>query len=346
MKTCKELRDQIIFYDDLSHAEKQKLDAHIACCSQCQVEFRRHQAIVAGLQEMKEPKHTEDALLSRYATYLEAPGEPDFDGRRLTSAEVQKMEAHVGECSQCREKLAVMRSELHELSTYLETTDLPDVELGSMPLIEVARQKAAAFGRLAARIFQDVVVQPRPRYILIPATGLAILLLLVLINPFGKNLPAGYGELSALDPVQINYLTRGAGSSDLHSGVAAFNEGDYARAAQLLETVIANEADPGTREYARYVCGLAYVFAAQKDPAGASTALASGLSYLQMVIQQSSSVHIKENALWYAGKAALLQNNPTAARNFFEEVRRLNGRRSQQAGQILQQLENRLISSK
>jgi hypothetical protein len=177
--------------------------------------------------------------------------------------------------------------------------------------------------------------------LLIPATGLAVVALLFVINPFRSNNP--YEQLTDLGTPQISYLTRSNGTQ-LQNAIQMFNNGDFIASARTLETLL-NDENSDTEEmlFARYVAGVSYLFAAKNNDNAQLLDKAS--THLATVYQHSSNLRIKENAGWYLAKAALLQNQPQQAAQYLREVVQLKGLRAADAKSLLDLLEKDLTKS-
>nr|NIU01302.1 hypothetical protein [Nitrosopumilaceae archaeon]NIX61904.1 hypothetical protein [Nitrosopumilaceae archaeon] len=116
MEKCKEFRKKI-FWEELSEEQQQRLKKHLESCAECRQYFERNEAILSSLQ--KSNVHISGELLNRYTSYLYAPDEPDYDGRRLSKTEISRMQKHLRQCRSCEQKLADLKAEFQDLQAFI-----------------------------------------------------------------------------------------------------------------------------------------------------------------------------------------------------------------------------------
>ncbi len=343
MKKCKHFEDLI--YDDreLNAVDQQALDAHLQACSHCHKVFAESRAIFAALQAETSAVHIDEQDLERYANYLLTPDEPDFSGEFLSLQEIDQIKAHLSGCQKCKIHVDEMLQELQALDAYLEDAGIPNITIGeavveaSFKKARVAPKRIAGERSTLAILWENLTSALTVSPYLIPAAGVAIIALLVMINPFGGNNFSGYTELSALDQPQFSYLTRSNGNRDLQAGIQHLNNASYTAAIEHLERFIAENPKSDNATYARYLCGVAYLYAGKESDSDIQ--LNRAIDNLKNISSQTTNLRIKEGAAWYLGKAFLIKKDVHQAKIYFQQVIQLRGRKHQAAQKILTALE-------
>ncbi len=346
MEKCKEFRKKI-FWEELSEEQQQRLKKHLESCAECRQYFERNEAILSSLQ--KSNVHISGELLNRYTSYLYAPDEPDYDGRRLSKTEISRMQKHLRQCRSCEQKLADLKAEFQDLQAFIDNSELPDLTIDRRSFQFEFLEKVGHLRETVESILNAFFSSLKPKYVLIPATGLAVLLALVLIIPSLERSGDAYSELAALEKTEISYLTRSSTTTSLRSGIAEFNQANYSSAIEILTGFIRENPEDANIAYPEYVCGLAYLFEANQSTGDELSPpqhrkLERGIAHLQTALSSSDNLRLRENANWYLGKAYLMKKDARTAREFFEKVSSLKGQRYQQAQMMLNEIEKILIS--
>jgi len=343
MKKCEHFKDLIFDANELNAENRRELDTHLQTCGHCKKVFEEHRAIFAAIQAEARVEHIETRELERYANYLLTPDEPDFSGEFLSLKELEQIKAHVSGCQKCEKHVDEMLQELRALDVYLEDAGIPNITIGERevetPFGEAkARPRTLAGERSAlANFWQKLMTGLIAKPYLIPAAGVAIIALLVMINPFSGNNVTGYAGLAALDQPRFSYLTRGNGNNDLQSGLQSLNNASYVDATHHFERFLAENPESDNATYARYLCGIAYLYAAKES--GSGVQLSRAIDNLKKIDSQNTNLRIKEGAAWYLGKAFLIKKDVHQAKIYFQQVIQLRGRKHQAAKKILAALE-------
>ncbi len=343
MKNCEKFEDYLYYPEALNAAEREALKAHLHTCENCRREFERSQTIFAGLKNQVLAGHPDDEQLIRYVTYRMSPDEPDYDGKFLTREEIQTLKQHIKSCRACAERVEELDQEYKALDTYLEEAGIPEINIGEMPETPAAPVRPRPTRQSGMSFWEKLSVLFSQKSYLIPAAGLAIMALLVMINPFGNQSDSGFAELAELGQPQFSYLTRSSGS-ELPLGLKNLNEQNFTAAIEYLEQYIAAGPEGENATYARYACGVAYLYAARES--NSPIQLDRAVEYLQQITPENANPRLQEDAAWYLGKAYLMKKDAPNARQYFEKVVHLKGRKARQAQKILTSLEKYLTNSR
>ncbi len=342
MKKCKYFEDLMFDANTLDAGTRRELEAHLQACSHCRKVFDENRAIFAVLQAEVNTMHVDARELERYADYLLTPDEPDFSGEFLSLKELEQIRAHVSSCQKCEKHVDEMLQELRALDVYLADAGIPNIIVGERAIETTlgdakARPRTLAGERSAlVNFWQKLMTVLTAKPYLIPAAGVAIIALLVMIHPFSGN-DIGYAGLAALDQPRFSYLTRGNRNHDLQSGLQSLNNASYDNAIHHIERFLAANPESENVAYARYLCGVAYLYAAKESGANAQLSLA--ISNLKETASTTKNLRIKEGAAWYLGKAFLIKKDARQAKLYFQQVIQLRGRKHQAAKKILARLE-------
>jgi len=343
MKKCEHFEDLIFDERELNAENRRELDAHLQTCSHCRKVFEENRAIFAAVQTEANGVHIDMRELERYANYLLTPDEPDFSGEFLSLQEITQIKTHLSGCQKCEKHVDEMLQELRALDVYLEDAGIPNITIGEREVettfgeAKAASQRPAGERSALAHFWKKLMIGLTAKPYLIAAAGVAVIALLVMINPFrGNNVP-GYAGLAALDQPQFSYLTRGNGNNDLQSGLQSLNNANYVDAIHHLEQFLVANPESENVAYARYLCGVAYLYAAKESGGDAQLNLA--ISNLKETASTTTNLRIKEGAAWYLGKAFLIKKDMHQAKIYFQQVIQLRGRKHQAAKKILTALE-------
>jgi hypothetical protein len=339
MKNCETYQNWLL-EEELTTAQKTELDAHLATCAECRKVQQVYQMMMSEMTTPKQDTHPEDEVLVRYVMFLDAPDEPDHEGRYFTPEELRGLKQHFADCPVCAQKVQEMQTKFLEMAEFVEASPLPDT-----PIVAPQMQTEAVSQRTEPSSKPGFIEYLMSAFsfknLLIPATGLAVVALLFMVNPFRSSNP--YEQLTDLGTPQISYLTRSNGTQ-LQKGIQLFNNGEFVASARALETIL-NEENGDVEEilFARYVAGVSYLFAAKNN--NDKQLIDKANAHLTTVYQNSANLRIKENAGWYLAKAALLKNQPQQAAQYLREVVQLKGMRADDAKTLLDLLEKDLTKS-
>ncbi len=347
MKTCDEFRESMLFFDELSERKKAAVEQHLESCPACHTYFQQIQTLQVAIKEERSSKHMDGSSLARYASYLFSPDEPDYDGQRMTPETADHIRRHIDMCPECSRKLQAHLSELEELNAFLKKSRIPDISIGTVPSAVMMEEKLTRAAQRFAALWHKWTTLPTYKYALIPSAALIILVSLMVVKFFIPGQPEGFSDLAVLEPTRVSYVTRGGSAGVFEQGVAAFNRGEFRTAFGTLETVLTEQPQSPSEYFAHYVCGMAYLYAVQTDKLPEDeirSYLNSAIRHLKAA-SHTDNLRIREDAYWYLGKAYLMQENGSRAKDYFLEVQMLRGKRFRDVQKILPEVEKRLTST-
>jgi bacterioferritin-associated ferredoxin len=342
LSKCKELEDTLVSWEELSSDEIEALERHLAECGSCQNRLSEYRSLMKALGRKTRPVHVDAELLTRYAVHRSDPGEPDFDGRRLSADEVQPIESHLATCAECREAVESVMAEYRQIDDYLGEAGLP----ATLPRAEaIPAEKDGLLHRLRSAVTAWAAgLQELARFRPVPmAAAAAFLMVLVWISPAFRGDADAYYGLAELDHGDLTFLTRGQ-ADVLGEGLAAFAEERYSDAIVHLEGFLTESGDATSADYARYVLGLAYLHTAQSDFLGRfrrvdTELVARGISHLAEAARRTESRRLREDAAWFQAKGYLLKPDREQALQALREVEALDGRRADEARRLIAAIE-------
>ncbi|GAB4365723.1 MAG: hypothetical protein Kow0042_05120 [Calditrichia bacterium] len=348
MKNCKKIRDQIIFYEELTTADRQQLQEHLEICDECRQFFHKVDHIEAEIRRHREKQHIADELLTRYLLQDFHPGESDYDGKKMSKAQMASISSHLQTCDLCSLKLNKMKAEYQELASYVDELGLPEVNVGPLSLWDTLKQKLQSVSNFAGKLLEDIIHAPKPKLIPLAAT-VAVVLIILIVTPYFRTDGIDLRSLSHLEKVELTYLTRSSLSEFMADALEAFQNQQYEQAIHNLEIFLDKNPQHPNADYARYVLGLAYLFESQEtaehgDLQQTGLLADAGIRNLKNALETTRSERLKEEILWYLGKAYLLKEDTSNAADYFRQVMQMKGRKSQQAREIHQKLQKFLIS--
>jgi TolA-binding protein len=127
-------------------------------------------------------------------------------------------------------------------------------------------------------------------------------------------------------------------------GLSAFQEGNYQQAIREMEMFLSESPDSTSQFYAHYLLGISCLSAAESDLGGRfqkidRNLLSKGMEHLQSAGSLTAYPGYKEECYWYLGKAYLLKGDGAAAKELFEKMIHLKGRRFREAREIIEELD-------
>ena len=343
MKLCEKINDKLIFFEDLNEEEKHQIQVHLDDCKNCREKLRDFQNIMSAIETNHEHP-IEDELLTRYSIYLAAPGEADYDGKKLTRSEIGRIRKHVFECQVCEEKIEQFTREYREIENYLDETDLPELILGPRPALTRLSDLLQQLYNSVILGIKDLANIPMPKLYPVALGAVAALFIMIWVGPFFRGSENPYLKLVPVDKESASFLTRSRLSQTLAEGLAAFSEGEMERAIQRLQGFISTSADDPTLFYAHYVLGIAYLNQAKSDFLGRfqqvnSKLVDAGIENLELAKSLSQNPNITEGCNWHIGVAYLMKGDGSGAKTMFEQVVELRGRRFKEAKEMLSEIE-------
>lgn len=341
MKNCNRIYEKIFFFDQLDSAEQNEISAHIRICEDCRRHFEKVEKIFSGMKEVNGSNHISHALLVRYVSQLNTPDEPDFHGEKLSIENRRQVENHLKKCRDCKESVDLLQKEYAELHSFIEDSEIPDILFGKLSIIDKVRNYGTNIAGQIKQKADDLLPQRTPAWAP-PALAAAALLMIVLLLPgiFRNDAPS-YESLAKLETVEARYMMRNGIKPQLEQGFILFNDGQFAEAADKLDTFLEANPDYEHIDYVRYICGVAYLMQGSSDPENRNQlAINRGIERLHISLTVDIGMRLKEDVLWYLGKAYILKAQPEKAETFFKQVLQLNGRKAEKAKSILREIEN------
>ena len=329
-------------WEELSSDEAEALERHLSDCSSCQSRLFDYRSLAKALGRKTRPVHVDGELLTRYAVHACDPDEPDYDGRRLTSKETQRVQTHLASCADCRETVESIKADYRQIDAYLGEAGLP-ATLTTAESAPVQRKALHLLGSTLgswASSWQELVrFRPMPL-----AAAAAILVMVVWVSPAFRGDAENYYDLAGLDHGDVTFLARSQATA-LEDGLAAFAEENYQEAIVRLEAQIASSGDTATGLYAHYVLGLAYLHTAQSDFLGRfrrvdPELVDRGIEHLAEAARGTESRRIREDALWFKAKGYLLKMEREQALEALRAVEALDGRRAGDARRLITSIED------
>lgn len=349
MKSCEKIVDKIIFFDDLSNHEQQEVKKHTETCARCRKYLKEFQTIIASIKGSQDFHFLNDNLLIRYSIYLSAPEESDYDGRKLTGAEITKIREHTAECDRCQQKVEQFCQEYQEIEDYLKNQGFPALSL--TPNLNWSLRFESVYQLIKSIIdsIKNKILVPIPKYYPIAIGVAVVLFFMIWVGPLFHESDNPYFDLTTLEQDRISFLTRGNIPQPLSEGLTAFHEGNYQKAIQELEKVISTNSKDPTLYYAHYVLGISYLIEAKSDLFGwvqkfDSNLVDKGIQSLQIARSLNNTLRINEDCSWYIAKAYLMKNEGEKAKEVFERVLNMHGRRFREAKQIIKEIDTILKS--
>lgn len=348
-KDFNDIESKIIFYDELSEEERKEVDEILKTSKKYRDYFNQIRAIEDSLKKSQKVELPDEDLLIRYVNYLREPREPDYDGRKLTREEITRIEALIEKNPLYRKRFEELQKELLELDTFLADSEIPDLEIGRSYLLLDIKDWLSERIKAVGERSEEWLVQLTSRRVLVPVAVVATVLLLVIVNPFLSHTQLTYSDLASLETTQISYLTRSSSETTLQMGVSQFNNGNYSQAIHTLEQLLSQPSNNINIPFTKYVCGLAYLYQVERSVKGNdystyTSEINKGITYLLSAAESTDNPRLLENINWYLGKAYLMLNDGSAALRYFEKVKEMKGRKSQEAIQLIPKIEKLLHS--
>lgn len=344
MKVCKEYFEKLIFFDDLDEKEQQVIKEHLNNCDGCRTHFEQINTLISSLKNEINSNHLNDEALVRFLIFENFPNETDYDGKKLSTYDALKIKNHLRHCETCTLKIEEMKREYTSLESFLNEFQLENYVIGKVSISKIINDRISSLIKSSFKNLKDLSFLQKPKYVLIPATVTAMLLLLFLFLPIFNRSGNIYSKLGKLETIEISYLTRGSSVNVIQTAISEFNNKDYLKAIGILEPFLLKNSEDPNQAFIEYVCGLAYLFQAEKS--NQVIELDKGIEHLYSSLMLNPNTRLQENANWYIGKAYLKKENGQEAIQYFKKVKDLKGSKSQSAQKILFELEKNLTSSK
>ncbi|MBD3223311.1 MAG: outer membrane protein assembly factor BamD [Caldithrix sp.] len=340
MKNCEQIQEHINFYDQLDVSTRNTVDKHLAICENCRQHYQTVRQIDNSIKSNFWRNHFDDELLIRYAIYKNDPGEVDYDGQSLNAKQVRAIEDHLITCQHCSYKVNYYVQSYLELENFVEESDIPDITIGTTPWFTKIDQAVHSLYQNTRYILNKIIPQTSfPKYAS-AAVGLALIILLFW-NPFtSMNGQSNYDSLTRIEPITISFQVRSSAGQELVEGFSHFNKKNYSLAARTLRNFLAKNAEHQNQAYVNYVYGLSLLLQAQQNELTQpdQETIDEGIRRLKASLNQTGTNRLKEDILWYLGKAYIIKKDTDQAIEYFKRVIQLDGKRSQDARKLMSKL--------
>jgi hypothetical protein len=341
MNTCKEFYDKMILFEELDPQEQQKMKYHLQTCANCRKQFKEFRSIDQVLNNMH---HLSENIVTRYGLYLADPKTPDYDGQKLSSAEIVKIEHHVKLCPTCAHKISEIKQEYKRIESFLDEAGVPAIDVGKVPgQISVTKKMA-----IAAQYIGDGVSQffSRRFYPILTASAVAVVvvMLLVLVKPYLKKNANLIQTLAYIKQEPIDFAVRDDLSPLFNQAVQSFNNSHFDVAINSYIEFIAQTKDSMMLAYAHSLLGTSYLLASQEDFLKWTykynyNFIDNGIFHLEAALRLTNNSRIHEDAYWFLIKAYLMKNDLVNARSAAKMLILLDGKRTNNAQELIARLD-------
>jgi hypothetical protein len=240
---------------------------------------------------------------------------------------IPDIEKHLRECEQCREEYKLFNSEFEAINAFVGET-ITNAEKKSL-IKNLLLDKSLVYVRYSlASVFMVGIIY----FILFFISARSL-------SPIQK-LAGNYDKTEY-------YVTRGRASDEFQKSMIALENNNYKRTIEFLEQDIRNNSNDATIFYSYYILGMVYLEDSYADflnlfPSYNKEKVNKGIINLKECINKNSSdefLNIKYDAFYFIGKGYLMLDNKKQAAQYFRLVIDYNGSKSEEAKQILDELE-------
>ena len=343
MDNCKIIRDRIVFYDELIDAEREQVRLHTESCTDCRKYSREIELIVTTLTAARCAPHVSQDLLVRYGLHQAEPEGPDFDSVSLSAQVLADVSNHLETCTECRQQVDKVVAEFREIDAHLVQAGVPNSTVEAVFVQKSGHEESWLSDKLAG-FLQGIATLAQPSFYPIAATAVAALIIGVWVSPLLRSGDEAFLQLAKFEPTQIAFFTRGETTGELSEALTGFDQQRYAWAAERLEQFIAAHPEDPAVAHAHYVAGLAQLSQAVSDFLGRFHRVDQGKlnkseHHLQLAIQQTENLHLKEEAWWHLSKVYILRQDVTRAKQALGNVIQISGTRVKAAEEMIVQLD-------
>lgn len=249
-----------------------------------------------------------------------------------TCAKAPFIEKHLKECPNCNRAFLIYSNEYSSINLFLGDT-LSVKDDGITSKLSPSENKFTRKDR-----------QKYYRLIIGLLSGLTILFW-VLFQAFSSFMPR-YKKFASLDKAVDFYLTGERTSNEFQKSMLAIQNRDYESAIKFLSNDIQNNDEDEDIFYSYFILGIVYLESAESNflglfPKYNKNAVESGISNLKMSIRKNKSKRAKQiifDSYYLMGKAYLMLDNVSEARQYFLFVANSNASKAEEAKEILSYL--------
>jgi len=267
--------------------------------------------------------HPEADLLGEYILYKNGLKE---DAEKIIPV-IPEIEKHLRECEQCQEDYKLFNSEFEAVDSFVAET------------ITKTEKKS---------VIKNLFYNPSLAYIkysLASVLMVGIIYFVLFFISTGSLTPVQ--KLAGNYDKTENYVTRGRATDEFQKSMIALENNNYKRTIEFLEQDIKNNFKDETIFYSYYILGLAYLEDSYADfltlfPSYNKEKVNRAIYNLKECIKKNSSdefLNVNYDAFYFIGKGYLMLNNKEQAVDYFRLVLKNNGSKSEEAMQILDELE-------
>jgi len=313
----------------LDEDQKKVISDHITWCNNCKALYNRINLINIAIED-----HIDDDKLGHYSIFKFHPNDTDFDAKRFSKTEINKIDHHLNLCNACKEKFIEKQSLYSDMNEYWIDSSLPDIEL--LPFTEEERPIKQRFTQILITLIKSIQINKKIRYSsLAAATTVLILVMFLLI----ERKPS-INDLAKLDDINIPVSIRSGYTNTLQKGIILFNQKNYSDAIIQFDKYVETELKSNDQNYAKYLLGLSYIKSAEKSERINVSLVEKGIVQFNNILTTTDNSILKENVLWFLGKAYLMKKDIKKAMRYFESVNSLDGNRAEKSRVILNQLKD------
>ncbi len=240
---------------------------------------------------------------------------------------IPEIEKHLRECEQCREDYKLFNSEFEAVDAFVGET--------------ITRTEKKF-------VFKNLFFNPSLAYIkysLASVLMVGIIYFVLFFISTGSLTPVQ--KLAGNYDETENYVTRGRATDEFQKSMIALENNDYKRTIEFLEQDIKNNFKDETIFYSYYILGLVYLEDSYADflnlfPSYNKDKVNRAIYNLKQCINKNSSdefLNVNYDAFYFVGKGYLMLDNKEQAAEYFKLVLKNKGSKSEEAMQILDELE-------
>jgi tetratricopeptide (TPR) repeat protein len=321
---CDEISNFIFFPNDLDNQQKEKLNKHLQSCAECKKLYKNIDKIRIGIYD-----HIDDELLSEFIENEKHNNEKDYISHKVSDKDIKMIKEHLDFCNMCGSKYKERQLIYSELNEHLENFDFLETEIRPF-LIEKTKIPSMLISQIK-QLIQDIHFNKKIVY----GSLITVVLFFAILTNLDSKKPT-IEDLAYINEIEIPVSTRGGTSDNLQKAIFLFNDKMYSKSIILLEKIVDN--DSINKEYAQYLLSLSYLMLATKNDEIRQSLIDKAIYRLNSLQEVINNTNLKENVLWYLGKAYLLNKDISKAATCFEKIYKLDAYRSPESQIILKQL--------
>ena len=306
----------ILTKDDLNKDDKAHLEKLISSDSAAKEffkKFRRVEDLIKASSHISE-EDLYDYILFKNKNTIKKP----------ETSKIKFIEDHLRKCARCSSVYLQLSEEYSDIDNYVAGNFLKPEEQSSVN-----------------KFFNN---RPLKYSFVTFSTAFVLFFLLFIISQL--TTPPNY-KLAKIDNSALNYVTRGRASNEFQKGLVALDNKQIDDAVSYFKKDISDNNNDKTIFYTNYILGLTYLEYSEKDFLGLfisydNIKVNKAIENLKESILKNNSgkfPNITANSYFYLAKAYLMLNNIQEAKKDLQMVITLKGSRSDNAKELLSNLE-------